>query len=151
MAQYRNNTVNGRYEYGTAARDYSTSPRKVNHGVEERPSKRQAQRKSSYFNFRGFIMMTVAFAIFAATMVNYVKLQSELTGKVKNVARMEIQLNDLETANNEHYSRIISSVDLKEIETVAKDDLGMTYASEGQIITYTSVGNDYMRRVDGDN
>jgi hypothetical protein len=53
----------------------------------------------------------------------------------------------MQLANDEDYNRIISSVDLEEIRKIAIGELGMTYAKEGQIITYENAGNDYMRRV----
>lgn len=53
--------------------------------------------------------------------------------------------------NDEEYNRINSNIDLEEIKRIAIGELGMTYAGEGQIITYSHVGNDYMRKVSGDN
>ena len=43
----------------------------------------------------------------------------------------------------------VDDVTLTEVstETMAIGDLGMVYAKEGQIVTYTSEGNDFMRRV----
>ena len=55
----------------------------------------------------------------------------------------------MKLANDEEYSRITSSIDLEEIKRIAIGELGMTYAKEGQIITYDSVENDYMRQVSG--
>ena len=82
-------------------------------------------------------------------MVNYVQLQSELTAKIKSVANKQIELNNLKSYNDEHLARITGSVDLESIESIARGELGMTYASEGQVITYESAGNDYMRKADG--
>ena len=39
------------------------------------------------------------------------------------------------------------TLDLEEIKRVAIGELGMTYAKEGQIITYTAEGDDSMRKV----
>ena len=83
----------------------------------------------------------------AFILVNYIQLQAELTNKVRNIALLESELNTKKLANDEEYSRITSSVDLEEIKRIAIGELGMTYAKEGQIITYTTEGNDYMRKV----
>lgn len=48
------------------------------------------------------------------------------------------------------YSRITNSIDLEEIRRIAIGELGMTYAKEGQIESYSSEGNDYMRRAGED-
>ena len=66
---------------------------------------------------------------------------------MENIASLESELNSKKLANDEEYSRITSSVDLEEIKRVAIGELGMTYAKEGQIITYTAEGNDSMRKV----
>ena len=60
-----------------------------------------------------------------------------------------MQLTNLRSENDEHYTRVTSSIDLKHIEEVARGELGMTYAGDGQVVVYDSVGNDYMRRADG--
>ena len=93
------------------------------------------------------IFLMGALCTCAFILITYVRMQSELTTKIKNVAKLESQLNMLKLENDEMYNRITSSIDLEEIKRVAIGELGMTYAKEGQIILYTSEGNDYMRRM----
>ncbi len=147
MADYRD--FQGRnYEYGSAAPDYGYRERRQYEPEHiERPAKKH--RKGSSFSMLGFSIAGIAFVVFAVTMVNYVQLQSELTNKIRTVASKQVQLNNLETENDEHYARITSSVDLESIENIARGELGMKYATEGQVVTYASAGNDYMRRADG--
>ncbi len=137
------------YQYGSAAPAYA--PRRSNPGHQERPGQRKATRRNTKFSFTGMLMVVGAFAFLAWMMVNYVRVQSELTSTVKSVASKQVQLTNLTSDNDELYSRIISSVDLEQIEFIARSELGMKYAQEGQVITYTSVGNDYMRKVDSSN
>ena len=42
----------------------------------------------------------------------------------------------------------MSSVDLEEIKRIAISELGMKYAKEGQVITYSGEGSDYVRQYD---
>ena len=49
-------------------------------------------------------------------------------------------------ANDEEYSRIISSVDLDHVKNVAINELGMQYAEEGQVVTIETQGDDYVRQ-----
>ena len=55
-------------------------------------------------------------------------------------------MNDLKLANDEEYTKIMSSVDLEEIKRIAIEELGMKYAKDGQVITYSGEGNDYVRQ-----
>ena len=67
---------------------------------------------------------------------------------ITEVSRMESELNSLKLANDEEYSRITSNINLEEIKRIAIGELGMTYATEGQVIPYESNSNDYMRQAD---
>lgn len=138
------------YEYGSVAHDYNTRPRR-RYEEEVEPRRHAYPKQGRRFNLLGAVILCGAFALFAIAMVNYVQLQSELTSKVKTVAGKQIELNNLESENDEHYSRVIGSIDLADIESVARGELGMTYATEGQVIIYTSVNNDYMRKTDSSN
>ena len=52
----------------------------------------------------------------------------------------------MKLANDETYTKIMSSVDLEEIKRIAVSELGMKYAKEGQVVQYTGEGNDYVRQ-----
>ena len=92
------------------------------------------------------VFLVAALCACAIVLINYVQLQAELTAKTAVVAELESDLNHLKLANDEEYNRIASSIDLEEIKRIAIGELGMTYAKEGQIITYTNNGTDYMRQ-----
>lgn len=95
----------------------------------------------------GYVLFLVAAMCTAAfVLLNYIQLQAELTQKTKDVATKEIELNNLKSANDEAYSRIVGSIDLEEIKRIAIGELGMTYAQEGQIVLYANEQNDYMRQ-----
>ena len=143
-----------RYQYGSAAYDYDVR-RQMQEPYEVPQHKTGSRRKPAAapargLNFAGILLVMSAFAICAMVMVHYVKLQSTLTGTIKSVANKQVTLTELQSRNDATYARTTSSVDLSEIEAVAREELGMSYAEEGQIITYSSAGNDYMRKVDSD-
>lgn len=149
----RNTRANAAYIYDNTARDLQ-----VQRQLEEAPKKqlsneaRKNREKARHMSF-GYVAFLVG-ALFASAFVlmNYIQLQAELTNKMQQVSRLERELNSLRLANDEEYSRITSNIDLEEIKRIAIGELGMTYAQEGQIISYTNEGNDYMRRVsDGTN
>ncbi len=77
----------------------------------------------------------------------YVNLQSQVTSQVSVINQLESKLNNMRQTNDEEALRIDNSLDLEEIRRIAIGELGMTYAQEGQIITYSGEGSDYMRKV----
>lgn len=158
---YSNNTVhrtntnrtssyreNNTYVYGNTARRLD-----VQRQLEEEPRRRLShetrknREKARHMSMGYVAFLTVAFCTCAFILINYIQLQAELTNRTKGIAILESELNTMKLTNDEAYSRITSSIDLEEIKRVAIGELGMTYAEEGQIITYDSVENDYMRQV----
>ena len=67
-----------------------------------------------------------------------------MTQKMKNVAVLQSQIEDLQSDNNARYKEITNSVDLNYIKDVAMNQLGMTYASEEQVVYYSVENNNYM-------
>jgi hypothetical protein len=63
------------------------------------------------------------------------------------VASLERELNNLRLTNDENLARINASVNLEEIKQVAVEELGMTYAKEGQVVIVSSEGSDYVRQI----
>lgn len=88
-------------------------------------------------------MAVVVFGIFAGT---YIKIQSDITSRMKSIASLESQIADLKADNDEAYKRISTSVDLDYVKDVAINELGMFYATEEQIVYYTVDKDDYMNQ-----
>lgn len=107
---------------------------------------RKNREKAHHMNF-GFVMFTLC-ALVAASVIllGYIKLQSDVTNRINHIASLESQLNDLKLSNDEEYDRIMGSVDLEEIKRIAIEDLGMRYARDGQVVTYSGEGSDYVRQ-----
>lgn len=96
---------------------------------------------------KGYIaVMAAAFLTVCVVLTSYVKLQSDITSHIKNISDLERQLNEMKLANDETYTKIMSSMDLEEIKRIAVSELGMKYAKEGQVVQYTGEGNDYVRQ-----
>ena len=136
------------YVYGSAARELD-----VREAIHEKSKREQynAARKNreramhmnpAYVLFLGAAMLVSAFVL-----IGYIRLQSDITNSINHIAALESELNDLKLSNDEEYSRIESSVNLEQIKQIAINELGMTYAGEGQIVEYSSEGSDYVRQV----
>ncbi|MCR4895801.1 MAG: hypothetical protein K5891_03380 [Lachnospiraceae bacterium] len=137
----------GGYQYGTAARNYR-QPHQAER--EYRANQASPERKRLHIvDIAGSLLVLAAFAICALVMVNYVRLQGELTAARRAVSAQEIRLSEMRSQNDARYSEILAGVNLGEIESIAREELGMNYAGEGQMIYYSTDTTDYMRKVIG--
>ncbi|MCR5802205.1 MAG: hypothetical protein K6G57_07740 [Lachnospiraceae bacterium] len=131
------------YEYGSAVRKEDRE-----YEIRRSHSRKPARRIAPGVLYRVTIgLMLLSFAFCASSIIKYVQLRSALTNQIKTVASKQVELNNLKSSNDARYSAAVSSIDLEMIEQVARGELGMGYAKEGQIIFYEGANNDYMRRV----
>lgn len=114
---------------------------------DERIRLRQNRERHKRMNLSYVLIMGTALLFVAVLLCNYIQLQSEVTNKVKEISKLEVEYNRLKLANDEELARINSSVDLEEIKAIAIGELGMTYAGEGQIVTIADNDHDYVHQV----
>lgn len=125
----------------------------VRREIEQRPQPKISNRtrknrdKAKHMSAGYVLFLCAALIMTGFILVNYIRLQSDITNSVKHISRLEKELNDLKLANDEEYSRITSNVDLEEIKRVAIQELGMQYAEEGQIISFASESSDYVKQL----
>lgn len=125
----------------------------VTREIERRPQPKVSNRtrknrdKAKHMNAGYVLFLCAALVVTGIILVNYIRLQSDITNSVKQISKLEKELNDLKLANDEEYSRISSSIDLEEIKRIAIQELGMQYAEEGQIVTFASESNDYVKQI----
>ena len=140
--------ASNRYIQGSAVRKLD-----VTKEIERSPKKklsntaRKNREKAEHMSAGYVLFLSLALVASGCILVVYIKLQSDITNSIKNIARLETQLNDLKLANDEEYNRITSRVDLEEIRRIAIQELGMQYAKEGQIVTFESENNDYVKQI----
>ena len=95
----------------------------------------------------GFMFfMTLAMVLTGIVCVQYIRMQSSLTTYVNTISAMEIELQSLRAENDDYEKRINGAIGLENIKKRAMDELGMTYASDDQIVVYNSDGTDYVRQ-----
>lgn len=119
---------------------------KVNREFEQAPLHNPTPKvhaKNAPINFGYVFVMIVAIVLMCGTLIMYVNMQADIINRVNNIASMEKELNTLRLANDETYTKIVSGVDLEKIKYIAITELGMTYAGEGQVITYSGNESDY--------
>lgn len=150
---YKNvSNQNVTYLYGSTAQKMEAAPNRLpqrqpqRHNVPNTHPKTRVKAKPSPVNVPLLILTLFTFAISAVLMIKYISLNSEITALTHEIQKIESQVNALKAENDEYHSRIISSVDLEKVREVAIMDLGMVYASEGQIITYDTQIDDYVEQ-----
>lgn len=108
---------------------------------------RKNREKAHRMSFGYVLFLAGAMIMAGIILTGYIGLQSDITESIRSISKLESQLNNLKLENDEEYSRITSSVDLEEVKRIAIQELGMKYAEEGQIITFSGEGSDYVRQV----
>jgi len=136
------------YLEGTAAKqlEYGFEAEKLPVRKKLSNSTRKNRERAFHMSLGYVMFLTTALLLVSVTLYGYLDVQSEITNSVKNISAMETQYNNLKLANDEEYYRIISSVDMEYIKSVAIGELGMTYAKEGQIVSIEDAGTDYVRQ-----
>lgn len=145
----KNNGAFYTYTEGNTIRklDVTKELHKPYESVEISHTTRKNRDKALYMNLGYVLFLVAALVSTALILIGYIKVQSELTLTIRNIAKLESELNDLKLSNDEDYSRAASSVDLEEIRNVAIGELGMRYAKDGQIINVLGKGSDYVRQL----
>lgn len=88
------------------------------------------------------VFLTVCVAAVFGICFMYIQLQSQATEYKENIAALQTEVNDLEADNEELLQSIETSVDLSEVMDRAMNELGMTYPTSDQIITYETDSSD---------
>lgn len=144
---YQNRGRSG-YVAGSAARQLD-----VTKAIQEKPKKqlnhaaRKNRDKARHMNPGYVVFLLGALMLAGFVLIGYIRLQSDITNSIKEISKLESQLNTMRLENDEEYSRVQSAVDLEEIKRIAIQELGMTYAKEGQVVEFSAEGNDYVRQV----
>ena len=139
-------SVRNKYVYGNTARALRPverdmrSPRKVS------GRSRKSIDRDTGMNPAFMLFMTLAMILTGIVCVQYIRLQSSLTTYVDTISAMEIELQSLRAENDDYESRLKGARGLENIKKRAMDELGMTYASDDQIVVYNSDGTDYVRQ-----
>lgn len=140
---------NASYQSGTAVRanDYD-----VIREMEAEPLKkvsnqtRKNREKAGHMNFAYVAFLAAVLVVVSYGLIHLIQLRADVTTSVKNISRLESELNNLKMANDEEYNRIEAGIDLDEIKRIAVEELGMIYARDGQVYTYSGEGYDYVRQ-----
>ena len=153
--------TSGYYTQGNAARQVEVMPampdyreEKIRRDREEKEKERRRQQRDARLateralraNRRYAIFLTMGVVIFGLFAGTYIKIQSDITARMKTIAVLESQIANLKAENDAAYKRINTAIDLDAIKNTAINELGMFYATQEQIVYYTVENDDYMNQ-----
>ena len=107
---------------------------------------RRNREKALRMNLPYVVFLTAASIATVCVCVNFLKLQAQGITYRNEIAVLESRLSSMKLANDNAYENAISSVSMEEVKEIAVNQLGMVYANEGQVITYSSQEGDYIRQ-----
>lgn len=134
------------YVYGNTARALHPVEDEVRRPVKLSNRARRNRERAGHMNFGYVAFLTLAIVVTGFGCLHYLELQSEITNSVKRISLLESDLNEIKAENDDTESRIKGSVGLEEIKRRAMNELGMQYATEDQIVKYSSDDTDYVRQ-----
>lgn len=91
-----------------------------------------------------FLAVAACLAVFVC--VQYLQLQTNIRNQAENISAMQEELSDLTEENDTAYNVTMDSVNLEDIRNKAMNEMGMVYASDGQVVEYTSPDNDSVKQ-----
>lgn len=117
--------------------------REAQRAQNRRIAKRNQERELR-MNRGQMVFLAVAVGVTCLVCAAYIQLQSSITTHMNKISALEKEIADLKTENDTTLKRINTSIDLNQIKKQAIEDLGMVYASEGQVSYYNMEDTDYM-------
>ena len=105
---------------------------------------RRNQDKALIMNRSYVFFLTMAAIVTCITAGFYIKLQSDITIRLGNIAKLETTVNQLKADNDATSKRLATAVKMEDVKSQAIDVLGMTYPSEDQIVYYEIDHADFM-------
>ncbi|MBO5260277.1 MAG: hypothetical protein J6B26_07845 [Agathobacter sp.] len=144
------------YVNGSAVRQLDAAPQQQPRRKSEEELQRERRQRSRHnaalrnrqkamYMSKGYVVfLSVCVAIVAISAVALIQIQSQVTHRMKNVAALESEINNLRADNDAKYKSITTSVDLNQIKDIAINELGMSYASEDQVIYYSVEKNNFL-------
>ena len=106
----------------------------------------QNRQRALSMNLSYVLFLSVAVVAVVMVCIFYLRLQATSTQLQKKTVSLQTQLKNLQIENDIVYNEIISGVDLEQVREVATEELGMTYPSQSQIVSYEAVSSDYVKQ-----
>lgn len=140
------------FVYGSTVRQVEALPEDVPETYPQREKKRASRQVRRNRNramsigpvYARFLAAAAVCAVLLCMM--YLRLQSEVASRSENITALQEQLAELTEENNAAYNAAVDSVNLETVFDKAINEMGMVYASEGNVVEYNSPTSDYVKQ-----
>ncbi len=143
VVRYKNthNEYRQPYIYGNTVCQPEVLPKRRNVAQQRKPVRVSARVRRNRNRATAMNKTYVSFLITAAVCVVvaftfYLKLQTDVIKKAETVTAMQRELENITEQNNTDYHAVYENVDLQKIRDKAINEMGMVYASDGNVIEY---------------
>jgi cell division protein FtsL len=92
------------------------------------------------------VYATMAIVFCVCFFVGYIYLQTQVTERTDNIAKLETQISTLKADNGAAEARINTAANLSNVRNTALNELGMVYANADQIVYYDMETTDHMNQ-----
>ncbi len=150
---YTRSSYGQAYVYGNTVPKPEVLPKRKAAVQPKRPvrTSRQVRRnRKRAMNMSPAYTLFLAIAAVCAVLicVAYLKLQSDMVSRSERISVLQEELADLTEQNDTAYNAATDSVNLEEIRDKAMNEMGMVYASQGNVVEYESSTSDYVKQYD---
>ena len=118
------------YQRGTAVKVSERSEQEL---LRDQKAALRNREKAGRMNPALILFMTSVLCVTAFILVRFIDLRASVTYSMKE-------------SNDETWNELNASIDLEQVKYEAIAKLGMTYAQEGQIVTYSAGTEDYVHQ-----
>lgn len=117
---------------------------KIKRVERERTQKQPRRMFGASVGFAFAALMMVAVAVVFQVVISFINLNIDASSKAKQVASLRKQVQTATMENDNYEMSINSSIDYNTIYNIATQELGMVYASNNQIVTYTPADSEFV-------
>lgn len=134
------------YIEGNVVRKMDVADYDFNNPVELKKESKKLKARLGGISLNYVLFLSLAIIGMVIMLTQYLGYRSAIAEQQHEVAKLQSELNTKKLANDEEYARIMGSVDIEEIKTIAMDELGMTYPNSNQIVAFVDNDSDYVRQ-----
>jgi hypothetical protein len=121
-------------------------PERPERAPKKHPRRKQdrALQRAKAFNLPSIIVVGACMVIAGASLLNYVGVKNELDNHIRNVKKLNTELQNDIQLNDAHLLEVEASIDYTDIYNYAISNLGMTYPGKDQVLWYQSTESEYV-------
>ncbi len=137
------------YVYGNLAHQLEEVPERRQQPQRRRRHKVYPQQKPAAMpsiGFSSFVFLTMAIILVLGAGFAYLHVQSGITKMKDQVVSLQAEITETKQKNDEDYQKVMDSVDLSEVYSVATKQFGMIQAVDNKVYKYDNKKSDMVKQ-----